>query len=102
MTLRSVLLTALLTLTALGGRSYANTTVYDWAYRCADEDTVLYIAIRADSFLQLEFNIDSANILLAPTGESLQMISLDDAAGFGIYPTRRRCTVTRRIWSLSV
>jgi hypothetical protein len=82
MSLRCVFVAAMLSLSASGSQSHASTQVFGWAYRCTDESTVVYLAVRADSFLQLDFDLDTANMLLTPQGGSTQAISLDDVTGF--------------------
>lgn len=82
MSLKSICLTLMLTLSALGGRCMATSTGLDWAYRCDDTNTVVYLAVRTTNFSLLELDLDSANMLLTPAGGSTQLISLNDADGF--------------------
>lgn len=79
---RCVFLSLTFFLTALCSSSYATTTVLDWAYRCTDNATVVYIAVRTTSLPRLDFELDSANLLLTPQGNNTQQISLNDSTGF--------------------
>lgn len=81
-TARYSVLSFMICLTVLCGRSAATTNVLDWAYRCADDTTVVYLAVRSTSFSQLDFELDSANVLLTPQGDITQQISLNDSTGF--------------------